>query len=136
MSLTKITIATISQNVMQIRQNCEKILASSTKNDEQTQFEHYRHRILANARALLGSQKSLEVVTIGAERAGKIGVALVEYTPDGRSFVHFYFPGQVSRLDSLNQLLVMTEEKLTPCFENLAVTQGWIEPGVGTVQRA
>jgi hypothetical protein len=84
--------------------------------------------LIANAKVLYGANRNLEIVTVGPDDKKKGGVALVEFVPDGRSFVHLFYPGGVGRVACMEQMLHMTEEKLQPMFNNLQASQCWLQP--------
>ncbi|KAF2019417.1 hypothetical protein BU24DRAFT_406086 [Aaosphaeria arxii CBS 175.79] len=66
----------------------------------------------ANARAIYGATRHLDTISFAHTSSRKIGVAIVEHNPTGRSYIHCSSAKETSRLAAFEHLLVITEDIL------------------------
>jgi hypothetical protein len=85
------------------------------------------NHIIANARAIYGCTRLLDVLTFAPTSSRKIGAAIVEYNPTSRSYLHCCSAKEDSRLAAIEHLLVITEDILFRLIEQEGITSsGWL----------
>lgn len=84
-----------------------------------------RGRVLANARAIYGSTRSLDVVTFGTTSSLQITAAVIEHNPAGRAYIHCCSAAEDSRLAAVEHLLIITEDLLARLMEGIS-SSGWL----------
>ncbi|KAH7121255.1 hypothetical protein B0J11DRAFT_590234 [Dendryphion nanum] len=90
-------------------------------------LESTRARILANARAIYGATRHLDVISFASTTSRKIGAAIVEHNLAGRSFIHCSSAKEDSRLGAYEHLLVITEDLLQRLLDLEGITSsGWL----------
>ncbi|KAF2662424.1 hypothetical protein K491DRAFT_764198 [Lophiostoma macrostomum CBS 122681] len=105
------------------------------KNSEDS-LEATRARVLANARAIYGSTRQLDVISFAPSSSRKIGAAIVEHNPTGRSYIHCSSAKEDSRLAAVEHLLVITEDIIQRLLDTEGITcSGWL-PATAQAQHA
>jgi hypothetical protein len=90
----------------------------------------------ANARAIYGPNRLLDVISFAPTSSRKIGAAIVEHNPTSRSFIHCCSAKEDSRLAACEHLLVITEDILCRLIEQEGITSsGWL-PATPQAQHA
>ncbi len=81
----------------------------------------------ANARAIYGSNRCLDVISFAPTSSRKIGAAIIEHTSNSRSYIHCSSAKEDSRLAAVEHLLVITEDLLQRLFDAEGITSsGWL----------
>ncbi|KAJ8106482.1 hypothetical protein OPT61_g9507 [Boeremia exigua] len=81
----------------------------------------------ANARAIYGPNRCLDVISFAPTSARKIGAAIVEHNPTSRSYVHCTSAKENSRLAAYEHLLVITEDLLQRLMDTEGIgSSGWL----------
>jgi hypothetical protein len=102
---------------------------------------HCKHHVLtvnsaANARAIYGANRLLDVISFAPTSSRKIGAAIVEHNPSSRSYIHCCSAKEDSRLAAVEHLLVITEDILYRLIESEGITScGWL-PATAAAQHA
>jgi len=92
--------------------------------------------VAANARAIYGPCRLLDVISFAPTSSRKIGAAIVEHNPTSRSYIHCCSAKEDSRLAALEHLLVITEDILYRLIEQEGITSsGWL-PATAQAQHA
>jgi len=92
--------------------------------------------VLANARAIYGPTRHLDVISYAPTSSRKIGAAIVEHNPTGRSYIHCSSAKEDSRLAAVEHLLVITEAILQDLVNAEGITSsGWL-PATPQAQHA
>lgn len=90
----------------------------------------------ANARAIYGPTRCLDVITYGNTSSRKIAAAIVEHNPTGRSYIHCCSAKEETRLAALEHLLVIQEDIMQRLMDKEGVTSsGWL-PATAQAQHA
>ena len=90
----------------------------------------------ANARAIYGSTRHLDIISYAPTSSRKIGAAIVEHNPAGRSYIHCSSAKEDSRLAAVEHLLVITEDILQRLLDTEGITSsGWL-PATAQAQHA
>src|SRR5687767_12557489 len=76
----------------------------------------------ANARAIYGSTRNLDIISYAPTSSRKIGAAIVEHQPTGRSYIHCSSAKEDSRLAAVEHLLVITEDILQRLMDAEGIT--------------
>ncbi|KAF1960609.1 hypothetical protein CC80DRAFT_544019 [Byssothecium circinans] len=101
---------------------------------QQDSLDATKDRVLANARAIYGSGRSLDIVTFGSTSTLQITAAVIEHNPSGRSYIHCCSAAEDNRLAAIEHLLVITEDLLARLMEGIS-SSGWL-PGTPQSQHA
>jgi hypothetical protein len=81
----------------------------------------------ANARAIYGANRLLDVISYGPTSSRKIGAAIVEHNPSSRSYIHCCSAKEDCRLAAVEHLLVITEDILQRLLDAEGITSsGWL----------
>lgn len=92
--------------------------------------------LAANARAIYGPNRLLDVISFAPSSSRKIGAAIVEHNPTSRSFIHCCSAKEDSRLAAVEHLLVITEDILYNLITQEGITSsGWL-PATAQAQHA
>jgi hypothetical protein len=90
----------------------------------------------ANARAIYGANRLLDVISFAPTSSRKIGAAIVEHNPTSRSYIHCCSAKEHSRLAAVEHLLVISEDILHRLIEAEGITSsGWL-PATAQAQHA
>jgi hypothetical protein len=90
----------------------------------------------ANARAIYGSTRQLDIISYAPTSSRKIGAAIVEHQSTGRSYIHCSSAKEDSRLAAVEHLLVITEDILQRLLDTEGITSsGWL-PATAQAQHA
>ncbi|KAF2704275.1 hypothetical protein K504DRAFT_485304 [Pleomassaria siparia CBS 279.74] len=110
-----------------LEKTAHQILHHMEDKDSEDSLESTRARILANARAIYGPTRQLDVISFAPTSSRKIGAAIVEHNPTGRSYVHCLSAKEDSRLAACEHLLVITESILQDLISAEGITSsGWL----------
>lgn len=83
--------------------------------------------VLANARAIYGPNRCLDVISFAPTSSRKIGAAIVEHNPMSRSYIHCTSAKEDSRLAAVEHLLVITEDLMQRLIDAEGITSsGWL----------
>lgn len=92
--------------------------------------------VSANARAIYGSTRDLDVISFAPTSSRRIGAAIVEHQPTGRSYIHCTSAKEDSRLAAMEHLLIITEDILARLLDAEGITScGWL-PATAQAQHA
>jgi hypothetical protein len=92
--------------------------------------------LAANARAIYGSNRLLDVISFAPTSSRKIGAAIVEHNPTSRSYIHCCSAKEDSRLAAVEHLLVITEDILFRLLDAEGISSsGWL-PATPQAQHA
>jgi hypothetical protein len=90
----------------------------------------------ANARAIYGPNRCLDVISFAPASSRKIGVAIVEHNPSSKSYIHCVSAKERSRQAALEHLLVITEDILHRLMDAEGIAgSGWL-PATPQAQHA
>ncbi|KAH6612028.1 hypothetical protein C7974DRAFT_445922 [Boeremia exigua] len=90
----------------------------------------------ANARAIYGSNRCLDVISFAPTSSRKIGAAIVEHNPTSRSYIHCTSAKEDSRLAAYEHLLVITEDLMQRLMDTEGIgSSGWL-PATPQAQHA
>ena len=90
----------------------------------------------ANARAIYGPNRCLDVISFAPASSKKIGVAIVEHNPSTKSYIHCVSAKERSRQAALEHLLVITEDIIHRLMDAEGITSsGWL-PATPQAQHA
>lgn len=90
----------------------------------------------ANARAIYGPNRCLDIISFAPTSSRKIGAAIVEHNPGGRSYIHCSSAKEDTRLAACEHLLVITEDILQRLIDTEGITSsGWL-PATAQAQHA
>ncbi|KAF2877527.1 hypothetical protein BDV95DRAFT_151058 [Massariosphaeria phaeospora] len=90
-------------------------------------LECTRTRVLANARAIYGPCRHLDVISFAPTSSRKIGAAIVEHNPTGRSYIHCSSAREDTRIAAVEHLLVITEDIIQRLVDAEGITSsGWL----------
>ncbi|KAF2111141.1 hypothetical protein BDV96DRAFT_187394 [Lophiotrema nucula] len=110
-----------------LEKTANQILHHMEDKDSEDNLESTRARVLANARAIYGPSRHLDVISFAATSSRKIGAAIVEHNPGGRSYIHCTSAKESSRLAAVEHLLVITEDLLERLISTEGITSsGWL----------
>lgn len=91
---------------------------------------------IANASAIYGPARNLDVITYGSTSSRTIAAAVVEHNPTGRSYVHCCSAKEDTRLAALEHLLVIQEDIMQRLMDREGITSsGWL-PATAQAQHA
>ncbi|KAF2125002.1 hypothetical protein P153DRAFT_379085 [Dothidotthia symphoricarpi CBS 119687] len=105
-----------------LERTATQILHRMEDKDSEDSLESTRGRVLANARAIYGPNRCLDVISFAPASSRKIGAAIVEHNPTSRSYVHCSSAKESSRLAALEHLLVITEDLLQRLMDAEGIT--------------
>lgn len=95
--------------------------------ESEDSLESTRARVLSNAKAIYGSTRDLDVISFAPTSSRRIGAAIVEHQPTGRSYIHCTSAKEDSRLAAMEHLLVITEDILARLLDAEGITSsGWL----------
>ncbi|KAF1843342.1 uncharacterized protein K460DRAFT_341359 [Cucurbitaria berberidis CBS 394.84] len=110
-----------------LERTASQILHHMEDKDSEDSLESTRARVLANARAIYGANRSLDVISFAPTSSRKIGAAIVEHNLTSRSYVHCSSAKEDSRLAAVEHLLVITEDLLQRLMDAEGITSsGWL----------
>lgn len=90
----------------------------------------------ANAKAIYGPARFIDVITYGGTSSRKIAAAIVEHNPTGRSYIHCCSAKEDTRLAALEHLLVIQEDLMQRLMDREGITScGWL-PATAQAQHA
>ncbi|KAF2797337.1 hypothetical protein K505DRAFT_298625 [Melanomma pulvis-pyrius CBS 109.77] len=119
-----------------LERTANQILHHMEDKDSEDSLESTRARVLANARAIYGPTRSLDVISYAPTSSRKIGAAIVEHNPTGRSYIHCSSAKEDTRLAAVEHLLVITEAILQDLVNAEGITSsGWL-PATPQAQHA
>ncbi|KAH7359490.1 hypothetical protein BKA66DRAFT_594137 [Pyrenochaeta sp. MPI-SDFR-AT-0127] len=119
-----------------LERTASQILHHMEGKDSEDSLESTRARVLANARAIYGPNRCLDVISFAPTSSRKIGAAIVEHSPTSRSFIHCSSAKEHSRLAAVEHLLVITEDLLQRLIDAEGITSsGWL-PATPQAQHA
>jgi hypothetical protein len=91
---------------------------------------------LANARAIYGATRQLDIISFAPTSSRKIGAAIVEHNPTGRSYIHCSSAKEDSRLAAVEHLLVITEDIVQRLLDTEGITSSGRLPATAQAQHA
>ncbi|KAF2729984.1 hypothetical protein EJ04DRAFT_587393 [Polyplosphaeria fusca] len=104
--------------------------------DKEDNLESTKQRVLANARAIYGPTRHLDIISFAPTSSRRITAAIVEHNPTGRSYIHCCSAKEGTRLAAMEHLLVITEDVMQRLIDKEGVTSsGWL-PATPQVQHA
>ncbi|KAG9191659.1 hypothetical protein G6011_10393 [Alternaria panax] len=116
-----------SYESLALERTASQILHRMEDKDSEDSLESTRTRVLANARAIYGPNRCLDVISFAPTSSRKIGACIVEHNPSSRSYVHCCSAKEDSRLAALEHLLVITEDLLQRLMDAEGITSsGWL----------
>ncbi|RYN45340.1 hypothetical protein AA0114_g9186 [Alternaria tenuissima] len=116
-----------SYESLALERTASQILHRMEDKDSEDSLESTRTRVLANARAIYGPNRCLDVISFAPTSSRKIGACIVEHNPSSRSYVHCCSAKENSRLAALEHLLVITEDLLQRLMDAEGITSsGWL----------
>lgn len=119
-----------------LERTATQILHHIEDKDSEDSLESTRARVLANARAIYGPMRHLDIITFAAASSRKIGAAIIEHNPTCRSYVHCSSAKEDSRLAAIEHLLVITEDIIQRLLDTEGITSsGWL-PATAQAQHA
>lgn len=91
---------------------------------------------LANARTIYGPTRPLDIITFAPTTSRRIGAAIVEHNPTGRSYIHCSSAKEETRIGAVEHLLVITEDILQRLIDAEGISSnGWL-PNTAAAQQA
>ncbi|KAF2259865.1 hypothetical protein CC78DRAFT_45232 [Lojkania enalia] len=82
---------------------------------------------IANARAIYGPTRHLDIISFAHRSSRRIGAAIVEHNPTGRSYIHCSSAKEGTRLGAYEHLLVITEDILQELMDKEGISSsGWL----------
>ncbi|KAF2748689.1 hypothetical protein M011DRAFT_399878 [Sporormia fimetaria CBS 119925] len=112
---------------LRLERTASQILHHMEDKDSEDTLESTRARVLANARAIYGATRHLDIISYAPTSSRKIGAAIVEHQPTGRSYIHCASAKEGSRLAAVEHLLVITEDILQRLLDAEGITSsGWL----------
>ncbi|KAF2200212.1 hypothetical protein GQ43DRAFT_82708 [Delitschia confertaspora ATCC 74209] len=119
-----------------LEKTATQILHHIEDKDSEDSLESTRARVLANARTIYGPTRHLDTLTFAPTSSRKIGAAIVEHCPTGRSYIHCSSAKEETRLGAMEHLLVITEDILQRLIDAEGITScGWL-PNTPAAQQA
>ncbi|KAI8938410.1 hypothetical protein NX059_004305 [Plenodomus lindquistii] len=119
-----------------LERTASQILHRMEDKDSEDSLESTRTRVLANARAIYGANRCLDVISFAPSSSKRIGAAIIEHNPTSRSYIHCSSAKEKSRLAALEHLLVITEDILQRLLDAEGITSsGWL-PATAQAQHA
>lgn len=119
-----------------LERTASQILHRMEDKDSEDSLESTRTRVLANARAIYGANRCLDVISFAPTSSRRIGAAIIEHNPTSRSYIHCSSAKEKSRLAALEHLLVITEDLLQRLIDAEGITSsGWL-PATAQAQHA
>ncbi|KAI4707202.1 hypothetical protein J4E89_008141 [Alternaria sp. Ai002NY15] len=116
-----------SYESLALERTASQILHRMEDKDSEDSLESTRTRVLANARAIYGPNRCLDVISFAPTSSRKIGACIVEHNPSSRSYVHCCSAKENSRLGAMEHLLVITEDLLQRLMDAEGITSsGWL----------
>ncbi|KAH6857262.1 hypothetical protein BKA58DRAFT_432468 [Alternaria rosae] len=116
-----------SYESLALERTASQILHRMEDKDSEDSLESTRTRVLANARAIYGPNRCLDVISFAPTSSRKIGACIVEHNPSSRSYVHCCSAKEDSRLSAMEHLLVITEDLLQRLMDAEGITSsGWL----------
>ncbi|KAF1832548.1 hypothetical protein BDW02DRAFT_554558 [Decorospora gaudefroyi] len=116
-----------SYESLALERTANQILHRMEDKDSEDSLESTRTRVLANARAIYGPNRCLDVISFAPTSSRKIGACIVEHNPSSRSFVHCCSAKEDSRLAAMEHLLVITEDLIQRLMDAEGITSsGWL----------
>ncbi|KAF2475724.1 uncharacterized protein BDR25DRAFT_310215 [Lindgomyces ingoldianus] len=125
-----------SYGELNLERTASQILHHMEDKDSEDSLESTRSRVLANAKAIYGSTRHLDVISYAPTSSRKIGAAIVEHNPTGRSYIHCSSAKEDTRLAATEHLLVITEDILQRLMDKEGISSsGWL-PATAQAQHA
>ncbi|KAF1939952.1 hypothetical protein EJ02DRAFT_241588 [Clathrospora elynae] len=125
-----------SYESLALERTASQILHRMEDKDSEDSLESTRARVLANARAIYGPNRCLDVISFAPSSSRKIGAAIVEHNPTSRSYIHCTSAKENSRLAAIEHLLCITEDLLQRLIDAEGITSsGWL-PATPQAQHA
>ncbi|KAL6710953.1 hypothetical protein ACN47E_006828 [Coniothyrium glycines] len=119
-----------------LERTANQILHHIEDKDNEDSLESTKARVLANARAIYGANRCLDVISFAPTSSRKIGAAIVEHNPMTRSYIHCSSAKEDSRLAAMEHLLVITEDLIQRLMDTEGITSsGWL-PATPQAQHA
>ncbi|KAF1361134.1 hypothetical protein EJ07DRAFT_112317 [Lizonia empirigonia] len=116
-----------SHENLALERTANKILHRMEDKASEDSLEGTRARILANARAIYGPNRCLDVISFAPASSRKTGAAIVEHNPMSRSYIHCSSAKEDSRLAAYEHLLVITEDLLQRLLDTEGISSsGWL----------
>lgn len=116
-----------SYDSLALERTASQILHRMEDKDSEYALESTRTRVLANARAIYGPNRCLDVISFAPTSSRKIGACIVEHNPSSKSYIHCCSAKESSRLAALEHLLVITEDLLQRLMDAEGITSsGWL----------
>lgn len=83
--------------------------------------------MVANARAIYGPNRCLDVISFAPTSSRRVGACIVEHNPSSKSYIHCCSAKETSRLAAMEHLLVITEDLLQRLMDVEGITSsGWL----------
>ncbi|UPX20846.1 uncharacterized protein EKO05_0011063 [Ascochyta rabiei] len=116
-----------SHESLNLERTANKILHRMEDKASEDSLEGTRARILANARAIYGPNRCLDVISFAPASSRKTGAAIVEHNPTSKSYLHCTSAKEDSRMAAYEHLLVITEDLLHRLMDTEGITSsGWL----------
>lgn len=94
-----------SYDNLNLEKTASQILHRMGDKNNEDSLESTRTRVLANARTIYGPCRQLDVISFAHSSSRKIGAAIVEHNPFGRSYIHCSSAKEVSTREGLQSAL-------------------------------
>ncbi|KAF2002218.1 hypothetical protein P154DRAFT_431134 [Amniculicola lignicola CBS 123094] len=125
-----------SYESLNLERTASQILHHMEDKECEDSLESTRARVLANAKAIYGPTRQLDVISFAPTSSRKIGAAIVEHNPTGRSYIHCTSAREDTRLAACEHLLVITEDLLARLIDAEGISSsGWL-PATPQAQHA
>lgn len=116
-----------SYDSLALERTASQILHRIEDKDSEYALESIRTRVLANARAIYGPNRYLDVISFAPTSSRRVGACIVEHNPSSKSYIHCCSAKETSRLAALEHLLVITEDLLQRLMDFEGITSnGWL----------
>ncbi|KAF2443042.1 hypothetical protein P171DRAFT_496364 [Karstenula rhodostoma CBS 690.94] len=99
-----------SYESLKLERTASELIHRMQETASEDSLESSRARVLANAKAIYGPARCLDIITYGNTSSRKIAAAIVEHNPTGRSYIHCCSAKEDTRLAALEHLLVIQED--------------------------
>ncbi|KAL5388231.1 hypothetical protein DPSP01_003219 [Paraphaeosphaeria sporulosa] len=125
-----------SYESLKLERTASELIHRMQETASEDSLESTRARVLANAKAIYGPARCLDVITYGNSSSRKIAAAIVEHNPTGRSYIHCCSAKEDTRLAALEHLLVIQEDLMQRLMDREGITSsGWL-PATAQAQHA